>query len=125
MSATQLPMAFISRLKESDPPANASVPLWFGLSLEHRTLLDALQDDWLRPSEGRTGHLLGVRAFAEEELPAASDHPIVVHIKFDAARLPQLPVLYRGDSEWGISSPDSKDIGGKLMFWPGALPTFA
>jgi alkylated DNA repair dioxygenase AlkB len=120
-------MTFISSQKESDHPHNATIQLWFGLSIEHRTLLEALQDDWLRPGEGRTGHLLGVRtfAFAEVDLPSASEHPIFVRLKFDAARLPQIPILCRGESEWVISSPDSKDMSGKLMFWPGALPTFA
>jgi alkylated DNA repair dioxygenase AlkB len=125
MSTRQLPMGFVSGREETDRPLNPTVAFWFGLLIDHRTLLEALQDNWLRPRGGRSGYLLGVGAFAEEALESQSEHPILVRLKFDPARLPEIQVLRRVDSEWLISLPDSKDKRGKVMFWPGALPTFA
>src|SRR6185369_5220662 len=125
MSTRQLPMGFVSGPEETDRPLNPTVPFWLGLSIDHRTLLEALQDNWLRPRGDRPGYLLGVDAFAEEALESQSEHPILVRLKFDPARLPEIQVLRRIDSEWLISLPDSKDQSGKVMFWPGALPTFA
>ena len=49
MSTGQLPMAFVSSQEEPNRPLRGTgVPLWFGLSVDHPTLLEALQDDWLR-----------------------------------------------------------------------------
>jgi alkylated DNA repair dioxygenase AlkB len=118
-------MTFVSRREETEPPLSPTVALWFGLSIDHRTLLEALQDNWLRPRGDRPGYLLGVGAFAEEGLGSQSEHPILVRLKFDPARLPEIRILQRVDSEWVISLPDSKDMSGKVVFWPGALPTFA
>jgi len=125
MSTKQLPMEFASGRGETDRPRNPTVAFWFGLSIDHRTLLEALQDNWLRPRGDCPGYLLGVGAFTEVALESQSEHPIVVRLKFDPARLPQIRVLRCIDSEWRISLPDSKDKSGKVMFWPGALPTFA
>lgn len=123
MSTGQLP--FVSSLEETDRPLSPTVALWFGLSIDHRTLLEALQDNWLRPGGDRPGYLLGVGAFAEEALESESEHPILVRLKFDPARLPEIRVLRRVDGEWLISLLDPKKKSGKVMFWPGALPTFA
>src|ERR1043165_9341914 len=125
MSKEQILMEFVSDREETARPLNPTVAYWFGLSIDHRTLLEALQDNWLRPRGDRPGYLLGVGAFAEEPLESRSEHPIPVRLKFDPARLPQIQVLRCCDSEWHISLPDSKDKSGKVMFWPGALPTFA
>lgn len=125
MSIEQLPMKFDFSRKETDRPFNSTVALWLGVSIDHRTLLEALQDNWLRPREHRSGYLLGVGAFAEEELESQSEHPIFVRLKFDPSRLPEIRVLQCVDSEWQVSSLAPKDKSSKIMFWPGALPTFA
>ena len=125
MSTGQLTMKFFSGREETDRPLNPTTAHWFGLSVDHRTLLEALQDNWLRPRGDRPGYLLGAGAFVDEALESQSEHPIQVLLKFDPARLPQIRVLRRVDSEWLVSSLDPKDKSDKLMFWPGALPTFA
>jgi len=125
MSTGQLTMKFVSGREETDRPLNPTTAHWFGLSVDHRTLLEALQDNWLRPREDRPGYLLGVGAYADEGLGSLSEHPIQVRLKFDPARLPEIRVLRLVDSEWLVSSLDPKDKSGKVMFWPGALPTFA
>jgi alkylated DNA repair dioxygenase AlkB len=125
MSTGQIPMGFVSGREETDRPHNLTVAFWFGLSIDHRTLLEALQDNWLRPRADQPGYLLGVGAFAEEAPQSQSEHPIFVRLKFDPARLPEIRVLRRVDSEWVVSLPVSKEKSGKVMFWPGALPTFA
>ncbi len=125
MSTGQIPMGFVSGREETDRPHNPTVAFWFGLSIDHRTLLGALQDNWLRPRGDQPGYLLGVGAFAESASQSQSEHPIFVRLKFDPARLPEIPVLRRVDNEWVVSLPVSQENSGKVMFWPGALPTFA
>ena len=125
MSTGQLPMKFVLDPEDTERPLNPTMACWFGLSVDHRTLLEALQDNWLRPRADRPGYLLGVGAFAEEALESQSEHPIFVRLKFDPTRLPEIRVLRRVDSEWQVSLLDPKDESSKVMFWPGALPTFA
>jgi alkylated DNA repair dioxygenase AlkB len=124
MIAEQLPMIYAAP-QENDPQPRPDGPLWLGLSLDHRALFDALQDDWIRPPEGASGHVLGVRAFANEVVQSANGHPILVRLKFDPERLPRVPVLRRRAGEWAISSVNSDETGDPALFWPGLLPTFA
>ncbi len=126
MSAEQLPMDFAAHREENNSPLTEdNRPLWLGLSLDHRALFEALQDDWLRPREGETGHELGVRAFAKQSLQPANGHRILVRVKFDPERLPRMPVYRRRASEWAISSINSNEVDDGAVFWPGPLPTFA
>ena len=124
MSTGQLPMAFVSSREDTNRPL-PTVALWFGLSIDHRTLLEALQDNWLRPRGDRPGYLLGVSAFAEEDFESQSEHPILVRLKFNPACLPEIQVLRCVESEWLISLLDPEDKSGNVLFWPGPLPTFA
>ena len=126
MSIEQLPMAFTTASEDTDcPRLEDANPLWLGLSLENRALFEALQDDWLRPPEGKSGHELGVRAFASEGSPYTEGHRILVRVKFDPARLLRVPVYQSQAGEWHISVIKPKDMNGDAVFWPGALPTFA
>lgn len=125
MSTVQLLMKFVKGREETDRPINSTMALWLGLSIDHRTLLEALQDNWLRPRGHRPGYLLGVGAFAEESLESQSEHPISVRLKFDPARLPEIQILRCVDGEWQVSLLNPKDKSTELIFWPGALPTFA
>jgi len=123
MSASQLPIDFA-------PPQDAngatdSASSWFGLSIDHRALFEGLQDDWLRPPEGLHGHMLGVRAFASDGVQPANGHRVLVHLKFDLERLPQVPVYRRRAGEWVAASIASDEADDSSAFWAGALPTFA
>src|ERR1700745_465721 len=99
MSSGQLPMEFLLSREETDRPLNSTVAFWLGVSIDHRSLLEALQDNWLRPPGDRSGYLLGMGAFAEEELESQSEHPIFVRLKFDPSRLPEIRVLRCVDGE--------------------------
>ena len=126
MSAKQLPMNFMARGDDSaiSHSANES-SFWLGLSIDHRLLFDALQDDWLRPRDGKTGRLFGIRSFAEDVFES-SDHRILVRLKFDPERLPRIPVCHRRGSKWLVEKIDShRTVAGEAVFWPGPIPTFA
>jgi alkylated DNA repair dioxygenase AlkB len=125
MSANQLPMFAPPQEVNGTPRGEDAPPLWLGLSIDHRTLFEGLQDDWLRPREGAAGHVLGVRAFANEAIQTANGHRILVRIKFDPARLPHIPVYRRHAGEWVIASITSDEADDPSVFWPGLLPTFA
>ena len=126
MRTEQLPMNFMARGDESVTSHSANDnSFWLGLSIDHRLLFDALQDDWLRPRDGTTGHLLGIRSFAAEEFES-SDHRILVRLKFDPEHLPRIRVCRRRKSKWLVGKIDSHRIAAdEAVFWPGPLPTFA
>ncbi len=126
MSVEQLPMAFAAESEDPECPLLGDArPFWLGLSLEHRTLFDALQDDWLRPPEGEPGHKLGVRAFVSGGTQSTEGHRILVHVKFNPERLPGMRVYRCQSGEWQISSINPNEANGESVFWPGPLPTFA
>jgi alkylated DNA repair dioxygenase AlkB len=126
MSSDQLPMDFVAPQEEDDHTHREdNGPLWLGLSLDHRALFEALQDDWIRPTEGAPGRVLGVRAFANEGVQSANGHRILVRIKFDLERLPRMPVYRRRAGEWVICAITCHEVDDPAVFWPGPLPTFA
>ncbi|MDE0405758.1 MAG: alpha-ketoglutarate-dependent dioxygenase AlkB [Nitrospira sp.] len=106
--------------------ADAYTSPWLGLTLtDHRRLLEALEDDWLRPSSA-TGFFLGIGAYAKEQDAVRSKHPIPISIKLDATKLPGLEVFILRDGQWtkklhltAIAWTDT------ALYWPGALPSFA
>lgn len=102
---------------------NAS--LWLGLSVYHRTLFDALQDDWLRPLEGTSGHLLGIGSFAHAGRVPGSAHEILVRLRIDPYRLPRIRVWFFRNGKWTISSLQTPQEDDEAIYWPGPLPTFA
>jgi alkylated DNA repair dioxygenase AlkB len=126
MSPDQLPMDFATPKQENNHRRGEDYgPVWLGLSLDHRSLFDALQDDWLRPPDEERGHVLGVRAFADEGERSPNGHRIWVRIKFDPERLPRMAVHIRSGENWGTSSVSSLAPNDLAVFWPGPLPTFA
>lgn len=83
---------------------------WLGMEISHRRLFDALQSGWLQPHASQAGHLLADRAFLREPDGAAGSYPIRLRIKLNAAKLPEMRIRRRRP---------------RILFWPGALPTFA
>lgn len=126
MSAKQLPMNFMARGDDRATSHSANVSsFWLGLAIDHRLLFDALQDDWLRPRDGKTGRLFGVCSFAQD-IFESSDHRIFVRLKFDPERLPQIPVCHLRGSKWLVEKIDlHRTAAGEAVFWPGPIPTFA
>ena len=97
---------------------------WLGLIVHHRRLFDALQDGWLRPQPEDTGLTLGAGAFALEPGDAGK-HGIRVRIKFDVRKLPVLDTfVFRGE-QWSRKTLADVELIDGVLFWPGALPTFA
>ena len=125
MSVEQLPIAFAAESENTGSPPLQASPLWLGLILDHCALCEALQDDWLRPLEGKLGHDLGVRAFARGTPQPTDGHRIFVRVKFDSERLPRIPVYRGGADGWKTSSINSNELDDEVVFWPGPLPTFA
>lgn len=62
-----------------------TAPAWFGLLTDHRRLLDACQDGWLRPQPD-LALVLGEHCFAAERRPEAA-RSIPVRIAFEEDRL--------------------------------------
>lgn len=126
MSVEQLPMDFAAQRETNDSLGmKPNGRLWLGLALDHRTLFEALQDDWLRPSGEASGRTLGVRAFANEGTQSSDSHRILVRLKFDLERLPWIPVHHYRAGEWSISPVNSQELNDQAIYWPGPLPTFA
>ena len=100
-------------------------PRWLGLVFDHRRLLDALQDGWLRPRAPSTGLLTGVGAYAGDPDETRSGHPIPVRIKLDAEKLPVLDVSVLRGSRWIPSPLDATESSDVAVYWPGPLPVFA
>ncbi len=98
---------------------------WLGLAIDHRRLFDALQDGWLRPLRVRTGVLIGIGAYSVERDTEAGGHPISVHVKLNAAKLPILDAaIFRGQ-QWVPSRMEGFESSDAALYWPGVLPTFA
>ena len=96
---------------------------WLGMEISHRRLFEALETGWLLPRASRGGHLLADRAFLREPDDDAGFHPIRLRVKLEAAKLPDLDILFPREGQWedgprGVTN-------GAISFWPGALPTFA
>lgn len=126
MSVEQLPMDFAAPRETNDSLGmKPNRRLWLGLVLDHRTLFEALQDDWLRPSGEAPGRTLGVRAFADEGTQSSDNHRILVRLKFDPERLPRMPVYHHRAGEWFVSRLNSEEVNAEAVYWPGPLPTFA
>ena len=98
---------------------------WLGLTTGHRRLFDALQDGWLRQLPSSAGQLLGVGAFPTAQDTSRARHAIRVRIKLDVSMLPEWEIsLFRGD-QWISSSLDATGPTDTVLYWPGAIPTFA
>ena len=96
---------------------------WLGMEISHRRLVEALQSGWLLPRASRGGHLLAVRAFLREPDDDAGFHPIRLRVKLEAAKLPDMDILFPQEGQWEDASRG--DTNGAISFWPGALPIFA
>ena len=127
MSTDQLPMDFAGAGRvETDPPrVKDRGPVWFGFAIEHRALLESLQDDWLRPPDSASGRVLGVRSFSVDGRQLPSEHRILVRVKLNPALLPDIPVGRHRDGDWMISPLGAADGNEDAIFWPGPLPTFS
>lgn len=126
MNVEQLPMEFAAQRETNDRPGmKPDGRLWLGLVLDHRTLFEALQDDWLRPAGESPGRTLGVRAFATESPQSSDSNRILVRLKFDPERLPRMPVYHHRAGEWSVSLLNPEEVNAQAVYWPGPLPTFA
>ena len=97
---------------------------WLGLAIDHRRLLDALQDGWLRPLQ-EYGFLVGLENYVSERDMVSTGYLIPIHIKMDPTKLPFLDVRIQREEHWVKSNLDGVKSGDRMLYWPGALPTFA
>ena len=94
------------------------------LVVDHRRLLSAIEEGWLRPLEGSTGHFLGVGNCVREAAPSNSRHPIHIRLTLSASKLPDLDIhIFRASERANGRLQDL--FSADSLFWPGALPTFA
>ena len=94
------------------------------LVVDHRRLLSAIEEGWLRPLEGSTGHFLGVGNCVREAAPSNSRHPIHIRLTLSAGKLPDLEIyIFRASERANGRLQDL--FPADSLFWPGALPTFA
>lgn len=97
---------------------------WLGLTTNHRRLFEALQDGWLRPLPQRTGTVVGIGKYLPEPTVAATKHVIIVRMKLDVEKLPELEVRVLRDGRWAACRLGAVERAAAL-YWPGVLPTFA
>ncbi len=114
----QLAMGFDS--PESSAERTVS---WLGLVLEHRSLLEALQDEWLLPLVD-AGHLLMIGAMTDLEVDLP-EHRIQVGLKVNPSSLPCLEVLWYAKDGWIGGQISSPPVGARAVWWPGSLPLSA
>ena len=98
---------------------------WLGLVTDHRRLFDALQDGWLRPLDQPAGILVGIGRYASERNTTSASHPVLVRMKLDVAKLPDLEVDVFREGRWTPSRLNALESSDEVLHWPGALPTFA
>ncbi len=104
---------------------HASDVCWLGLATDHRRLLDALQDGWLRPLPSHTGILVGIGRYAAERDSAEEGHPIAIHLKLNTEKLPELEVATFHGIQWETRSIREIESSNTALYWPGVFPTFA
>ena len=100
------------------------VASWFGLTLSHRRLMDALQNGWLPPRSEVPGHLLGACVLVKEP-GELEKHTILVRLYFDVSRLPNIRSHVFREGAWISASPTETGPKEEVWFWPGVLPTSA
>ena len=115
----------MSKTAPASEDASRPAPRWLGLVSDHRRLLDALQDGWLRPRAPSAGVLTGIGAYADDPDGTRPGHPIPVRIKLDAEKLPVLDVSVLRGSRWIRSPLDATESSDVAVYWPGPLPVFA
>ena len=120
-----MPRPEMSKTAPDSDDAARPAPRWLGLVSDHRQLLDALQDGWLRPRAPSAGLLTGAGAYADDPDETRSGHPIPVRIKLDAEKLPVLDVSVLRGSRWIRSPLDATESSDVAVYWPGPLPVFA
>ena len=97
---------------------------WFGLTVPHRRLMDALQNGWLPPLADANGHMLGAGVHVQEPGELAK-HAILVRLYFDVSKLPNIRSQNFRDGAWITASPTETVHEEEVWFWPGMLPTSA
>ena len=104
---------------------SAGAALQIGITVDHRRLFGALQDGWLRPLEGRGGHVLGVGRFPTEIPPPAAGHRVAVRLALNKAQLPDLAVLVLRAGLWRPDRLSGLCDSDEAVHLPGAIPAFA
>lgn len=104
-------------------PADAAPQI--GITVNHRRLFGALQDGWLRPLEGSSGHVLGVGRFPSESVQPATGHRVAVRLGLNRAQLPDLDVLALRGGQWTSARLLGLCGSEEAIHWPGAIPAFA
>lgn len=104
---------------------DAARPMWFGLTIDHRTLFDALQDEWLRPPDSAAARVLGVGSYADTRQLRDGLNIIVAGLQIDPAQLPHIDVLVQRSRRWLVMAVDEVRTDDDAVLWPGVLPAFA
>src|SRR5687768_8333803 len=95
----------------------AGEPLWFGATIDHRDLLEALQDEWLRPKEGALARTLGVRSFPTWNADVSDSNRIIVYLKFAPSCLPHVRMPVRHGTTWRASLPKDISATDEEILW--------
>lgn len=104
----------------------AAAPLvWLGTVVDHREFFGALQEEWLPPSVGSEGRLLGVCRHFDADGQELRSNSILVWLRIAPSLLPDQRVLALRSGRW--DHVRVTEISGEVdaIFWPGPIPTFA
>lgn len=99
--------------------------LMLGIVSDHRRLLTALEDGWMRPLPSQRGVLMGIGAFTNELSEHSSKHPIVIRARIRPTKLPNIGIQILRDGRWVESRARGIQVRDTAIHWPGPLPTFA
>ena len=121
----QSELAFADEPNRQGPQPVSGTVLYLGLTIDHRSLLRAMADGWLRPQEGNDAQVLGVGKFVRESEPLVSGHRIVVRLYLSTNKLPDLEVPVFRMGKWTTTRLRDLCPEDDAVHWPGAIPTFA
>lgn len=124
MKAEQLAM-FSDASSQPTITSHTGPLVWLGMCVDHHSLFDALQDDWITPPENNPGHLLGVTSFATPSAVSENRSLIQVGVRLNPRRLPPLTIFVLRQGAWRASVPDDIRADDEGVLWTEPLPTYA
>lgn len=110
--------------RRDDSACSDHTAKWLGVVVDNRRLLDALQDEWLRPLPRETGLLVGVNGHLRDDGEQAGNR-IRVWVQADIAKLPNLEVGTHRDGRWQPIRLSEVAATDSAVYWPAALPLFS
>lgn len=119
-SEQQITIAF-----QTSSPEQRAEPRRLVLILDHRTLLESLQDEWVRPPQNAPGHLVSVNKPRCFFLIQESPNSILVSLSFDISLLPKFQIYAKRTTGWDKITLSELNNEDEMVFYNGFLPIYA